>query len=330
MEDAARLLYSHTSKEEPVVVCNAYPDSLLQTLNIVALVQDDRTQALALEQMSWDVENELSGQHQHILLFPHKQTQQSAAWMAKAMLALNMGGTLTMCCANKMGARGYQKRLAQLAGMAVHSISKKKCRLFHVKRTESMDLSLAQQWVKEGSLQWVEALGLHSSPGIFSWNRADKGSELLLANIKDELSGVGMDVGCGNGFLSVPLLAKQKNIKELYVYDVFWPALQAAQKNIVVPDGVELHVHHLDAIEESFHVKPNWIVLNPPFHHGQQQDTSLGQEMIVKCCKALKRGGVLYMVANRHLPYEHLLSEHASSWSELKAEKGFKVLRAEK
>ncbi|MDQ6962103.1 MAG: methyltransferase [Mariprofundaceae bacterium] len=330
MEDAARLLYQNAPTDVPVVVCNAYPDSLLYDLKTSALIQDDRTQALKLLQMNLDVENELDGEHQHILLLPHKQTQQSAAWMAKAILALEEGGTLTMCCANKMGARGYQKRLTQLAGMDAHCVSKNKCRLFHVKRTDKMDVDLAQSWLKSGSLQWVEGLDLFSSPGLFSWNRADKGSELLLKHVPKDLSGVGMDVGCGNGILSASLLKRNQGIKELYLYDSSWPAIKAAQKNAVAPEGVDVHVHHLDAVHEAFHVKPNWIVLNPPFHHGQQQDTELGQDMIVKCCKAIKRGGTLYMVANRHLPYEQILSEHASSWTELAAAQGFKVLRAEK
>ena len=44
--------------------------------------------------------------------------------------------------------------------------------------------------------------------------------------------------------------------------------------------------------------------MNPPFHDGGAEDRRLGQAFIRKAAEMLGKGGVLWLVANRHLPYE--------------------------
>ena len=55
--------------------------------------------------------------------------------------------------------------------------------------------------------------------------------------------------------------------------------------------------------------------MNPPFHTRPRADPALGQAMIRKAAAALRRGGRLFMVANRQLPYEADPGERRSSAS---------------
>jgi 16S rRNA (guanine1207-N2)-methyltransferase len=48
-------------------------------------------------------------------------------------------------------------------------------------------------------------------------------------------------------------------------------------------------------------------VMNAPFHDAGAEDKSLAQTFVMRAAKALGKGGVCYMVANRHLPYEAIL-----------------------
>jgi 16S rRNA (guanine1207-N2)-methyltransferase len=51
-----------------------------------------------------------------------------------------------------------------------------------------------------------------SRPGVFGWDKADQGSQLLLQHIPRNLSGRGADFGCGYGFLSSAIM-QQKSIR---------------------------------------------------------------------------------------------------------------------
>jgi 16S rRNA (guanine1207-N2)-methyltransferase len=48
----------------------------------------------------------------------------------------------------------------------------------------------------------------------------------------------------------------------------------------------------------------DFVVTNPPFHDGGAEDKRLGQAFIRQAAGMLGKGGVLWLVANRHLPYE--------------------------
>ena len=48
----------------------------------------------------------------------------------------------------------------------------------------------------------------------------------------------------------------------------------------------------------------DFIVSNPPFHDGGEENRRLGQTFVRQAAAMLKKGGVAWIVANRHLPYE--------------------------
>ena len=53
----------------------------------------------------------------------------------------------------------------------------------------------------------------------------------------------------------------------------------------------------------------DWIVSNPPFHTGVEQDTSIAHDFIQDARGRLHRKGRLVLVANRHLPYSSWLDQ---------------------
>src|SRR5690606_5266266 len=56
------------------------------------------------------------------------------------------------------------------------------------------------------------------------------------------------------------------------------------------------------------------IVTNPPFHGaGHEERPDLGRAFIAAAAAALQPGGRLWLVANRHLPYEAALGAGFSS-----------------
>ena len=74
----------------------------------------------------------------------------------------------------------------------------------------------------------------------------------------------------------------------------------------------------------------DFVVMNPPFHDGGWEDRSLGQAFVRRAAGALRKGGVLWMVANRHLPYEAVLNELFTTVEARADQGGYKVFEAQK
>jgi len=72
------------------------------------------------------------------------------------------------------------------------------------------------------------------------------------------------------------------------------------------------------------------IVSNPPFHASGDQSHELGLAFIRVARQALRPGGELWLVANRHLPYEDLLQRSFASVDTRLQADGYKVLHARK
>jgi len=70
------------------------------------------------------------------------------------------------------------------------------------------------------------------------------------------------------------------------------------------------------------------IVMNPPFHTGREQQTSLGQRFVDVAAGGLKPGGRLLLVANALLPYEATIERTFRSQRLVLRQGGYKVIEA--
>src|SRR3546814_16250392 len=73
------------------------------------------------------------------------------------------------------------------------------------------------------------------------------------------------------------------------------------------------------------------IVTNPPFHaQGNAARPDIGRRFIAVAAEVLKPGGRLWLVPNRHLPYESVLDASFGSARLVAQRDGFKVVEAVK
>ena len=68
------------------------------------------------------------------------------------------------------------------------------------------------------------------------------------------------------------------------------------------------------------------IIMNPPFHDGRDADPLLGIKFITVAASSMRNGGDLWLVANKHLPYENAMSEAFETSRTVIEAQGFKVL----
>ena len=70
------------------------------------------------------------------------------------------------------------------------------------------------------------------------------------------------------------------------------------------------------------------IVSNPPFHQSRADQPELGQAFIAAAADALSETEQLWLVANRHLPYEAMLGARFTDIRKIVEQDGFKVIAA--
>lgn len=166
--------------------------------------------------------------------------------------------------------------------------------------------------------------GLWTWPGVFSWKRVDPGSALLAANLPS-LAGEGADLGCGIGVLAHAVLASPR-VERLHLIDIDRRAVECARRNI---DDPRAAFAWADALQPQPGLADlDFVVCNPPFHQGGNEDRRLGQAFVRRAHAVLRRGGTLHLVANRHLPYEGVLSELFAGVTVRADSGGYKVLEA--
>ena len=326
---AVELLYQHALELPPsdVAIINAQAQPLLTNLRSraksFALRQHFKPSCNALAAMglstgSWEQDFDL------ILVIPSKNKLQTLGWMAEAMLQLSSRGRLVMAVANRHGARSYETALQQLAGN-ISSGSRAKCRIFSTGKTSTFNEALARQWLDAARPARQPSHGLITQPGLFSWDRPDPGSQLLLDHLPEALTGVGMDLCCGYGLLAEHVLSNNPGVDCLHLVDADQLALHCAMQNTTAWHET-VRIHWLDAACEPLPAQMAWIVCNPPFHTGQERDVALGQSIINRACNSLRPGGRLYLVANRKLPYEQVLAAQLTRHQILAESAGFKVI----
>ena len=177
---------------------------------------------------------------------------------------------------------------------------------------------------------WVESeptKGLHgyyTTPGVFSDGAVDKGSEQLVAVLPADMSGRIADLGAGWGYLSAQLLERDA-VSSVTLVEAEKLAVDCAKLNVTDDRAAFVWA---DATRYDATDPFDNVVMNPPFHMGRDGDPTLGQAFIKTAARILKPKGSLWMVANRHLPYEATLSDCFQKVTPLEGAKGFKLFKA--
>ena len=242
--------------------------------------------------------------------------------IAQMLRVLKPSGELTVMALKDKGGSRLRKSL-EAFGCDVDESSKAHHRIAFVERPGLVQG--IEEALTGGAPRDLTGQGLWSQPGVFSWDRLDPGSALLLKTLP-ALSGKGMDLGCGIGLLALAVL-ESAAVTGLTLIDIDSRALKAAQLNVTDPRAT---FDWSDVRSQEGLGDQDFVVMNPPFHDAGSEDKALGQAFIRRAASALRKGGTCWLVANRHLPYEETLKPLFAKVT-LKAEaQGYKVYEARK
>lgn len=166
--------------------------------------------------------------------------------------------------------------------------------------------------------------GFQTLPGIFSADGPDPGSAMLAAHLPQKLGGKIADLGAGWGFLAAEIL-KRADVKRLDLVEAEADALACAKVNVPDPRA---RFHWADATTWRPETLLDAVVMNPPFHAGRTAEPALGAAFIRAARRMLAPDGSLWLVANRHLPYDAVLAECFLEVRDVAGDSRFRVIQA--
>ncbi|MBU6234582.1 MAG: methyltransferase [Alphaproteobacteria bacterium] len=274
------------------------------------------------------LQSTINGVFSTVLVRATRQIDQTLGLIAVATRLSAPNGTILVAQENTHGATGLEKKVKE-ACPTLSTVIKYKCRVLILPSNEVENAKIGVWEAKSGVQKHLQT-GFWTCPGLFSWDRPDPASQLLLAHLPPTLGDIGADLGCGYGYLTTHL-AKMKGVKAIFAMDDDQKAVECCQKNMEsMQNTPEFHILWRDATQNHPDIPPlDFIVMNPPFHDQQHENRELGQKFCNSAMKMLKSGGMLYLVANRHMPYEAILEKAARKVTLLADVNGFKVLATE-
>ncbi|MGW8884182.1 methyltransferase [Streptomyces sp. NPDC055749] len=168
--------------------------------------------------------------------------------------------------------------------------------------------------------------------GIFCAERLDIGTRFLLNHMPARTGPQRVvDLGCGNGVLGVAAALANPEAEVTFADESYLAVASAeatfrdnlgpdARADFLVGDG-------LTGVERG---SVDLVLNNPPFHSHQATTDATARNMFVGARTALRQGGELWVVGNRHLSYHVQLRRIFGNCTTIAGDPKFVVLRAVK
>lgn len=180
----------------------------------------------------------------------------------------------------------------------------------------------------DGLADWaaqpVQVDGFTTLAGVFSADGADPGSALLAQALPSDLKGHVADLGAGWGYLSRAILSREA-VKSCHLVEAEAEALDCARLNVT---DARAAFYWADATTWKAPRALDHVVMNPPFHTGRDADPALGVAFLAAAARNLSPQGVLWLVANRHLPYDRTLATLFRDVTEIGGSSAYRLTRA--
>lgn len=279
----------------------------------VQVIQGFRPDFASLTRQGYAVTPEAEGRFSLSVVFLPRSREAARARIAEA--AGLTDGPLLIDGAKTAGVEGLLREVRERAEVG-EVLSKAHGKIFAVSRGDFAG------WAEEGPRTIAE--GFVTRPGVFSADGPDPGSVVLSEALPARLGPRVADLGAGWGYLARAILARH-GVEEVHLVEADHAAVSCARLNVTDPRA---RLHWADATDFAPDTPFDTVVTNPPFHVGRAADPGIGRRFIEAARRMLAQRGELWLVANRHLPYEEALRSAFRDVSEHGEDPSFKVFHA--
>jgi 16S rRNA (guanine1207-N2)-methyltransferase len=167
---------------------------------------------------------------------------------------------------------------------------------------------------------------LVSQAGVFSSDRLDPGTRMLLDALPPTMTGAVLDVGCGVGVIG--FTCAWRGAFRVDLVDANLLAVQAAERNLHLPGLENCRVFASDVYSAVGDERYDLIVSNPPFHRGKAIDHTVADRLMDDAPQHLTPGGQLLIVANAFLAVGRRLERIFRQVDTVTASRQYHVLAA--
>ncbi|MFF9125581.1 methyltransferase [Streptomyces sp. NPDC014889] len=166
--------------------------------------------------------------------------------------------------------------------------------------------------------------------GVFCADRLDIGTRFFLRHLPDGGARRVVDLGCGNGVVGTALALAHPGAEVLFTDESFQAVASAEDTYRAngVPGQAEFRVG--DALAGVPAGSVDLVLNNPPFHSHQATTDETAWRMFSGARRALRPGGELWVIGNRHLGYHVKLRRLFGNSRLVASDPKFVVLRAVK
>ncbi|WCE29076.1 methyltransferase [Vibrio sp. SCSIO 43137] len=192
-------------------------------------------------------------------------------------------------------------------GTTQTSLAKKKHRLVFSKADSKAGAMInpVTEWQVDG-----ENYHLKNYPNVYSGESLDLGARFMLNHIpsNDRYKHI-IDLGCGNGVLSVKA-AQQNPQAKITCVDESFMAVESAKLNLQAALGEEHNSSFVanNCLDGFAAESADLVLCNPPFHQQNAITDHIAWQMFCDAKHVLNNNGQLLVIGNRHLSYDNKLS----------------------
>ncbi|MFE0270627.1 methyltransferase [Streptomyces sp. NPDC058992] len=231
------------------------------------------------------------------------------------------------------------KLFERIIGPTRTSLAVKKARLIHCApepdRTGSAAVPDAP-WPRSHTLPAgigaMSGRAVTNHAGIFCADRLDIGTRFFLEHLPDRRGPLRVvDLGCGNGVVGTAVAVANPEAEVVFTDESF-QAVASAEATFRANTGPSADAAFVvgDALSGTERESVDLVLNNPPFHTHRALTDSTSWRMFTGARRALRPGGELWVIGNRHLGYHVKLRRIFGNCETVASNPKFVVLRAVK
>lgn len=217
--------------------------------------------------------------------------------------------------------------LERLFGSLTTSLARKKARLVFAYPAPSNGQKRASMAINSWQYKHLK---LQHYSGVYGRKRLDEGSQFLLQNWPQGEFKKVVDLGCGNGILSLQAATTWPSAKVIGVDESYMAVASAKLNSEANGLAQQCQFQVGNCLTELADDSADLVLCNPPFHQQKVVGDHLAMAMFKDAARVLQKEGELWVVGNRHLGYHAKLKRWFRRVEQQGKHPKFVVLRCRK